>query len=247
MPVHVYGIVAADTALPADTRGRRGGRLRRVCAAGVAAVVSDVPSDERAKRDDLLAHARVLETIAEHATVLPMRYGVELETDADVERDVLAAGASRTAVLLSELEGTVQLTVKAYHDERTALRDLLTDRADIRALRDAIAGGPRGYDAQVRLGQLVAEGLAVMREHDAAMVHERLVPLADRLSLTEPRGQHQVLDAALLVRRESREKADAAVARLSRDLPERLRLRYIGPQPPYSFVGDGVAGEPVWA
>jgi hypothetical protein len=49
------------------------------------------------------------------------------------------------------------------------------------------------------------------------------------------------------VRRDSREKADAGVAQLSRDLPERLRLRYIGPQPPYSFVGDGVTGEPVWA
>jgi hypothetical protein len=247
MPVHVYGIIAGDTALPSGTRGRRNARLRRVAAAGIAAVVSDVAADDRPKRDDLLAHARVLEAIAASATVLPMRFGVELGSDADVEHDVLEAGASRAAMLLSDLEGTVQLTVKAFHDERAALRDLLIDRPDIRALREAIASGPRGYDAQVRLGQAVAEGLAVMRDHDAALVHERLAPLADRLVLNEARGQHQVLDAALLVRREFRADLDQAIAKLSRELPERLRLRYIGPQPPYSFVGDNVMGEPAWA
>jgi hypothetical protein len=30
-------------------------------------------------------------------------------------------------------------------------------------------------------------------------------------------------------------------------LPDRLWLRYIGPQPPYSFVDGQLAGESVWA
>jgi hypothetical protein len=245
MPVHVYGVTAPETALPAGALGRREGTLRSIASAGVAAVVSDVPAAERTTRDDLLAHARVLEAIAAAATVLPMRYGVVMDSDADVEREVLDPGAPRLAALLSELDGMVQMSVKAHHDEAAALRDLLVDRADLRALRES---APRqGYDAQIRLGQAVAEGLAVMRDHDAAALAEQLAPLAERMSLNEPGGSHQVLDAAMLVRRDARGAVDKEIARLSRAVPERLLLRYVGPQPPYSFVGDSVAGEPAWA
>jgi len=60
-------------------------------------------------------------------------------------------------------------------------------------------------------------------------------------------GRNQVLDAALLVKRADRTRTDKGIARLSRALPDRLRLRYIGLQPPYSFVDADLAGEPVWA
>jgi hypothetical protein len=245
MPVHVYGVTTPETGLPTGTLGRREGALRSVVSAGVAAVVSDVPAADRTTRDDLLAHARVLEAIAADATILPMRYGVLMESDADVEREVLGPGAPRLAALLNDLDGMVQLSVKAQHDEAAALRDLLVDRADLRAARES---APRqGYDAQIRLGQAVAEGLAVMRDHDAAVLAEQLAPLAERMSLNEPRGEHQVLDAAMLVRRDARGAADKAIAQLSRSAPDRVLLRYVGPQPPYSFVGDSVAGEPAWA
>ena len=44
-----------------------------------------------------------------------------------------------------------------------------------------------------------------------------------------------------------RAETDEAIARLSRTLPDRLRLRYIGPQPPYSFVDGELTGDSVWA
>jgi len=247
MPVHVYGVTSADTALPSDTRGRRGARLRSIASDRLSAVVSDVPAAERATRNDLLAHARVLEAIAVDATVLPMRYGILMDSDADVAREVLDAGAPRLTALLGELDGLTQLTVKAYHDEGGALRDLLADRADLRALRETTSRPTSGYDAQIRLGQAVAEGLAVMQERDAAMLVEQLAPLAERMALNDPSGQHQVLAAAMLVRRDSRRTTDKAIAKLSRAIPDRLRLRYVGPQPPYSFVGDAIAGAPAWA
>lgn|SRR4051812_28271265 len=245
MPIHIYGITRPAVPLPADTAGRRGGSLRSIASGDLSAVVSDVPHVDRATRDDLLVHARVLEAIAADSTVLPMRFGVVMDTDAEVEQQVLASRAEQLAGLLSLLDGSVQMTVKAYHEEGAALRDLLTDRPDLRALREAASRG--GYDAQVRLGQAVSDGLAGLRAHDSAVLADKLAPLAERIVLQEPGAQHQALDAAMLVRRGSRAAVDKAVADLSRVVPDRLRLRYIGPQPPYSFVGDGVAGEPAWA
>jgi hypothetical protein len=57
---------------------------------------------------------------------------------------------------------------------------------------------------------------------------------------------HQVLNAVFLVRRDSRAAFDAAVTGLAAEQHDRLHLRYVGPQPPYSFV-DLTTGTPTWA
>jgi len=247
MALHVYGVVAAATPLPEVLPGRQQAPVRLVVHGDLAAVVSEIDADARVRRDDLLAHARVLESLVEGLTVLPMRFGVIVETDEGVARDILEAGESDLTSLLISLDGFVQLSVKAYHDEELALKDLLHERPEIRSLRDAAAGGPASYHSQLRLGEAVAVGLDALSSADAAMLNEQLSGLAERVVLQEVSGRNQVLDAALLVKRADRTRTDKGIARLSRALPDRLRLRYIGPQPPYSFVDADLAGEPVWA
>jgi hypothetical protein len=57
--------------------------------------VTEIDGDTRVRRDDLLAHARVLEALIESSTVLPMRFGVIVETDELVAHNILEAGGSR--------------------------------------------------------------------------------------------------------------------------------------------------------
>jgi hypothetical protein len=247
MALHVYGVVSAAAPLPGDLRGRREAPVRLVVRGDLAAVVSEVDADARIRRDDLLAHARVLETIVEGATILPMRFGVIVETDEEVARNILEAGESRLTAILHSFDGLIQLTVKAYHDQDQALKHLLRERSDLRVLRDQTGKGPAFYPAQLRLGEAIAAGLETLVSSDAAMLHDQLTGIAERMVLGDVTGQNQVLNAALLVERSARTRTDEAIARLSRTLPDRLRLRYIGPQPPYSFVDGELAGEPVWA
>ena len=247
MARHVYGVTSAATRLPEVLRGRREAPVRLVVHGDLAAVVSDVDADARIRRDDLLAHARVLESLVEDATVLPMRFGVIVETDEEVAHNILEPGNSRLTALLHSFNGFVQLTVKAHHDQDQALKHLLRERSDLRVLRDQTGKGPAFYPAQLRLGEAVAAGLEALVSSDAAMLQDQLTDLAERMVLGDISGQNQVLNAALLVQRAARSRTDEAIARLSRTLPDRLRLRYIGPQPPYSFVDGELAGEPVWA
>jgi hypothetical protein len=247
MALHVYGVVAATTPLPGVLLGRQQAPVRLVVDGDLAAVVSEIDAEARVRRDDLLAHARVLETLVEGSTVLPMRFGVIVETDEGVAHNILEAGESRLASLLNLFDGLVQVTVKAYHVEEQALRDLLRERPEIRRLRDQAATGPSSYHSQLRLGETIAVGLDALASADASMLNEQLSGLAERIVLADVAGKNQVLDAALLVQRAARTRTDEGIARLSRTLPDRLRLRYIGPQPPYSFVDGELAGEPVWA
>ena len=247
MALHVYGVVAAATPLPGVLRGRQEAAVRLVVRGDLAAVVSEIDADARVRRDDLLAHARVLETLVEGSTVLPMRFGVIVETDELVAHNILEAGGSRLRSLLDSFDGLVQLTVKAYHVEEQALKDLLRERPEIGRLRDQAAAGPASYHSQLRLGETIAVGLEELASADASMLNEELSEFAERIVLGDVTGKNQVLDAALLVQRAARGRIDEGIARLSRTVPDRLRLRYIGPQPPYSFVDGELAGEPVWA
>jgi Gas vesicle synthesis protein GvpL/GvpF len=247
MALHVYGVVSAAAPLPGVLRGRREASVRLVAYGDLAAVVSEVDADARVGRDDLVAHARVLESLVEASTVLPVRFGVIVETDEEVARNVLEPGESGLTELLHSFDGLIQLTVKAYHDQDEALKHLLRERSELRVLRDQTGKGPAFYPAQLRLGEAIAAGLETLVSSDAAMLHDQLTGIAERMVLGDVTGQNQVLNAALLVQRSARTRTDEAIARLSRTLPDRLRLRYIGPQPPYSFVDGELAGEPVWA
>ena len=246
MALHVYGVVSAATPLPGVFRGRREAPVRLVVHGDLAAVVSEVDADARIRRDDLLTHARVLESLVEGATVLPMRFGVIVENDEEA-RNILEAGESGLTALLQSFDGLVQLTVKAHHDQDEALKHLLRERPELRLLRDQTGKGPESYSGRLRLGEAIAAGLETLASSDAAMLHDQLMGIAESIVLAEVTGQNQVLNAALLVRRSARTRTDEAIARLSRTLPDRLRLRYIGPQPPYSFVDGELTGEPVWA
>jgi hypothetical protein len=247
MALHIYGVVSASAELPGGLRGRREAPVQLVVNGDLAAVVSDVEADTRIQRDDLLAHARVLESLIEDVTVLPMRFGVIVETDEEVARNVLQAGQGRLTTLLESFDGLVQLTVKAHHDQDQALKHLLRERPDLRALRDQTRTGAAFYPAQLRLGEAIAAGLEMLVSSDAAMLYDQLSGIAEGTVLGDVTGQNQVLNAALLVQRTARVQTDEAIGRLSRTLPDRLRLRYIGPQPPYSFVDVELTGEPVWA
>jgi hypothetical protein len=246
MALHVYGVVSAAAPLPGDLRGRREAPVRLVVHGDLAAVVSETDADARVRGDDLLAHARVLESLVEGATVLPMRFGVIVETDEEAS-NILEAGEGGLTTLMQSFDGLVQLTVKAHHDQDEALKHLLRERSELRLLRDQTGKGPESYSAQLRLGEAIAAGLEALVRSDAAMLYDQLMGIAESIVLAEVTGQNQVLNAALLVRRSARTRTDEAIARLSRTLPDRLRLRYIGPQPPYSFVDGELTGEPVWA
>ena len=247
MSVHLYGIVSDNTSLPDEVRGRQAAAPRLVGRDGLAAIVSDVDTEARIGREDLLAHAHVLEAVVEDSTVLPMRFGVVLDSDDDVAEQVLQAGEERLLSLLAEFDGLQQLTVKAVHEEDEVLRTVLAENAEVRAYRDSMAARGETYQGKLELGRLVAAGIEVIEQMDAAYLVDELAPLARDIKIEDSSKRRDVLDAALLVSRDDRSRVDAAIAKLGSQLPPRLRLRYVGPQPPYAFVDAVLAGEQVWA
>jgi hypothetical protein len=240
--VHVFGVVSAADRAPS--------RARTIAHGEVAAVVNDSESDRTLATALLRAHSRILEALAREATVLPVRFGTVMADDRAVVDEFLAPSHDALAAGLAELAGKVQLSVKAFYAEEALLRDVIARSPAIARLRERVRGLPAdaGYYERIRLGELVSAEVERARERDFAFVLGRLGPLAVAAA-NEPVATHDsAVNAAFLVERTRIDEFSAAVAALGEELAGRLRLRYVGPQPPYSFAGDDARpGVPAWA
>lgn len=248
MPVHLYGVTWSDSSPPSGLPGRGDAEVRLVSGDRVGVLVSDVDADRPVGRQDLLAHARVLEAYVETATVIPMQFGVEMPDDDVVHEEVVRPDEEATLGLLGLFDGTVQVTVHGIHHEEPALREVLRRDPRLLEIRDQLRAVPGAASeaGQVELGQRVADALEELEEEDRWVLLDRLAPLARAVAESEADGLHEVVNAAFLVDRDRRDVFDEAVGELREAVEERVRVRYVGPQPPYSFVEPARSGELAW-
>lgn len=208
----------------------------------LAAVVSDVDVDGElpATARGLKAHARVLEALATQATVLPLRFGTVVDDDAAVVEQVLRPRAEALAALLDRFTGLVEVDVRVLDEDEVLLREVVSGDAAVQALQRKVArvGPTAGYYDRIRLGEHVAERLRQRHAREVDDVVAALRPLAVDVKVKEPSLQGLVVDAALLVERDRLAEVDAAVDAVARKRQD-LTVRYLGPNPPYSFtVGE---------
>lgn len=239
---YVYGLVSADTELPPNLDGLGpSGRVSTIAHERIAAIVSDVPTDRPlGTRDDLIAHERVLDTIAERSAVLPMRFPAVVEEEGVVQ-ELLAPHQERFVEALARVDGLVQFTLKGRYEQDAVLREIAQADEEIMALRERVRDLPEdaSYYDRIRLGELVVNAMKERRDADGRRVLERLQPFATDISTRPVAQPDDVLNAAFLVARDQVKQFDDAVEEVGRDLAGRVRFRLVGPLAPYDFVSEG--------
>jgi Gas vesicle synthesis protein GvpL/GvpF len=250
-PLYVYGVVAAGDAPSVDAAGvgEDGAGIRTVSHGELAAVVSEVEDGPLAAARDLRAHWRVLEEVAAETTVVPVRFGTVIADERALVEDFLAPQSEHLTALVNELRGKVQLNVKAFYDEEQLLRDVVAGSPAVAQLRERVQGMPEaaGYYDRIRLGELVSAEVERRRNADSALVVDRLAPLAVAAHSEGASTADMAVNAAFLVESSAVETFSSEVGALTEELGERMRIRYVGPMPPYSFADAESAGSPAWA
>jgi Gas vesicle synthesis protein GvpL/GvpF len=215
---YVYGVTWASARRPDDLDVVEHGELAALT----------MPVDRRhlrAKRRDLLRHAEVVQRVFERAPVLPFQFGVVMD---DVVDDLLEPRHDELAGLLRELDGLVELTVRATYREEDVLRTLLAELPQLARLRER--GSP------VQLGEGVARALAARREADAHVIVCTLQPLVRATAVDELRTEFDVFRGAFLVERRRVKRFDAEIERLARAHAATTSFKLTGPLPPHHFV-----------
>jgi hypothetical protein len=245
--LYVYGVTRAGGGRAPSRTGVGDTPVQTVERGPIAALVSELPGDTvpgRAK--NLTAHTEVLREAMAAGTVLPLRFGMLMPDEDTVRHDLLEAREPWLTQMLDALDGRVEMTVTAMYREEVLLHEVVTQDAEIAALRERVRGRPAAatHFDRIRLGELVAAAVDARRRADAASIVGPLIPLADAYVPGDPLHEHMVVNAAFLVRRDALDKFDAAVERVSAERAERMHFKLTGPLPPFSFVA---AEEPAWA
>ncbi len=237
---YVYGVQRAggDVALPAEGVGQPGSPVHMIESGDLVAFVSDVPAGEMlASREDVYRHSEILQALMRSGTVLPMQFGTIMPDERTVASDLLDAFQPQLEGLLDKLQGHVELSLKATYQE-SVFREIVNENATIAALNQRVRrrSGEAGYYDSIRLGELVAAQLEAKRDADVAAILDRLGSLAADVRLKAPGHERGVLNAAFLVSERKLQSFDALANKVAAAQAERMRFRYTGPVPPYSFV-----------
>ncbi len=238
MPEYVYGIVERKAPAPSG-KGIGGSPLRLITDDGAAALVSELEQRELALgREELMAHARVLEDVVSSGTVLPMRFGIVMEGEDEVRQRLLRGHADELRIQLERFADKVEVSIRASYDEQRLMREVVAETPEVRRLRESVKGKPDDatYYERIRLGELVSKALERKREADSARILEALWPFASDVQVAPPAHERVALSAAFLVERKRLQEFDQAVEGFAGGQAGRLLFKYTGPLPPHSFV-----------
>ena len=235
---YVYGVTGAAGDL-LSAAGIGGASVQLIRDGDLTALVSDIDRQElRMGREAMTAHARVLEDALAQGTVLPMRFGVVMDDEDTVRRSLLQDHRTELHAQLRELEGKVELRLRATYEEDRLMREAMAQDPEILRMRESLRGVPEDatYYARIELGERVAAAVERTRQADADAILTELSPLAVAVEAGDPGHERIALNASFLVQRDRMAEFDKHVDEVGRAQAGRLRFKYTGPLPPHSFV-----------
>lgn len=227
--------------------GVGGGPVRVVTAAGLAAAVTTVSLDEfgeaalRRHLEDLSwldgtarVHHHVIEIIARHGPVAPMRLATVFRNDHSVAA-LLTQRRDDFAAVLGHVTGQVEWGVKVYAAGK--------ETAPASPAAPAAPASPgAAYLRRKREALSATEDTRRAALASADAIYAALGPLATAAQLRPPQASQlsgqtarMILNAAYLVDEERSEVFAGAADRLAGQHPA-IRLELTGPWPPYSFA-----------
>lgn len=234
MKLHIYCVVEPAQTLPDALHGVAGALVRRLEIAGLCFLVSEY--SERVvpvTRENVLAHAAVIQSVLKVTTPLPFRFGTlageeQLQNYVNAKREALHAKLEQVRdcvemniKIISERDWTeVSPVINAQENPGTAF---LAEKR-----REILGGEARAAEAE-RIGAwLEGEIGSVVREHD-------LKPNAAGVNSTARPLSKLLLAGAYLVERDRVDEFRRRAAEARAQRPE-LHFLVSGPWAPYSFT-----------
>jgi len=218
--------------------------VRAVRSGDVAALVSDVSAADmsgqgvRGMRRDMKAHSAVLNALAAKVTVLPARFGVVLPDERTLIAEFLQPRRAALVEHLAQLEGTVEVTLRASYVEEQVLQDVVRSRPELQA-----GAGPRGgrsrsmaTESRIELGRQIAAAIQDLQERDARWLVDVLSPAVRDVRIGKALSDLMVLNASFLVERTNLPKFDRMLEKVTGVVGDRITFDCVGPLPPFSFV-----------
>lgn len=240
---YIYGIIGASQRREFGPIGigERGNVVYTLPYQNLAAIVSRSPLVKYpVTRDNSMAHIKVLEKAMEENTVLPVRFCTIAEGEEIIIEKVLKARYQEFIDLLRDMEGKMELGVRArWTDLNAIFAEVVEENQEIKAIKEALLSDKneqRKYAGKIKIGQLVQKALAEKRRREVEELLRALKPLSLDYKENQIYGDMNLVNAAFLINGEMEEAFDHKMQELEKAYGERKKLKYVGPIVPYNFV-----------
>lgn len=240
----VYGVVPDRTVDALHETGVDGRPVGAIRHGPVAALTSPLDSDRvRPSRNNLSAHQRVVTSAHRIGPVIPVRFGTVMPDQAVVVSEFLAPGRRRLEAMLHELEGKDEFRVRCRYLDEVALTEVVERSRSIQRLRQRSLSVPKAVTQgeRIRLGELVAAELGMLRQRDAAILIESLAPHVLSWEQLDDPSEDVPLHVAVLVDRRNVAQLESALERIAETQRMRMHIELIGPLPAWDFC-DAMVG-----
>ena len=244
---YIYAIIEASEPQEFTTPGigERGDKVYTVHHNGLAAVVSSSPSVEYpVRRDNMMAHQKVLEEVMKKFTLLPVRFCTIAEDEEKIKEKLLKVRFQEFKDLLVKMIGKVELGVRAFWSDLDSdlagiFAEIVSENEEIARLKKRIEeekSVQKVYAGKIKIGEIVQRALGKKKKKEAQALLNSLTGLAEDFRENGILGDRNILNAAFLVTKEKEEEFDRKINQIQQEFGKRTKLNYFGPIPPYNFV-----------
>ena len=239
MPIYVYALTQSDAA-SAITSGAvaSGGAVTRIDVGTLSALVSDITETEiLPTRRNAIAHARVLEEAMASAPILPMRFGIIVDSLDTLVR-VVETRTQQLHALLAELDGHIEVGLKAQWNQDLFWRDFAVAHPELNKLGQRLNAQDQSktYYDRIELGRKIEAAIKEQRKAAHRRLLETIGPYARKMKDLPPADDLSVANMALLISAAEEAQLFDRITALEKDANNRLDIKFVSPVPAYNFV-----------
>ncbi|MEI8209145.1 MAG: GvpL/GvpF family gas vesicle protein [Methylococcales bacterium] len=237
----IYATIDNQSTIPNIAEFQAGGinsaPLEIVSYRDIAAVVSRVDvnallgtsstEQEETQQAYLLKYQQVNEFLLKKtgsSGMLPLKFGFTATSRQDVEK-VLEQAYVQLRAYLDKLQGTIELIIQVTWDLPNILQGIIKDSPELASAADP-----------VQTGRLLFEAAEIKKSSFVTAIHKQLVACSKEYSDAPLKTEAMIFNRSYLVEKDHEALFDEAVDLVATEFEDRLRFRYIGPLPAYSFV-----------
>ena len=200
----------------------------------ICAVVSEVDGTYTLSMDDAVIHDRVLRTLVEVYSILPVSFGLVAPDEIEVAR-LLERGYSRFRSALTSMEGVIQADVSIFW-RGSVYQYLLSNSSKLRAISELVRKKPEDLNLKIELGRLTRQAL---NEREVAIlpgVMDQLKAFTLKNSEKPLKSEVNIANISFLMGRADQGRFLDAVERFQLKYAELIDFKVVIPLPPYGFV-----------
>lgn len=235
MSIYIYGVVDAKERLNLGPIGMGEKSVYTIEVGTLAFVVSEADREEYIADSICLGeHERVLETVMKSRAILPMRFGTVAASEKEIILMLKRHQLSFRKALM-KLNGKVEVEIEVlWMDMKGVFDEIVNANPKLKMLRSN--GAPKRREDVIMAGQMVFQLLQEKKRRETDAIVKPLKRHAVEYVPSPSATDDTIMKGSFLIDKARLPEFDRALDAVDAKLGGRMRIKYFGPMPPYSFA-----------